>query len=194
MFVDGAIIALIESRVMSVKLRVVKVSVFGLAVWVLVCLVVEEPRVRGVFDLSCTVNIKRICSLTLERRAAVGGQAVVRIPLMGCRGGIREVISLQLPGLRLERTCEVVTIVVGEVIGREGTKPVAAIVCITVLTSLPLIGRQSAIVQVQIEHVAVVVYRRALTPTGILGWKDCAILEVWAVEALLLGSCCDTIT
>jgi hypothetical protein len=47
---------------------------------------------------------------------------------------------------------------------------------------------------VQIEHVAVVVHRLALTPTVSLGWEGTTVLQVWAVEALLLGMGCDVTT
>ena len=78
-----------------------------------------------------------------------------RVVSIGTSGSFREVIPLELSRLRLKRTPEVITFMVSEVIGREGTKPIAAVVCIAVLTSLSLVSRESAIVQVQIGRFVV---------------------------------------
>lgn len=67
MLVQGAVIAVITSRVMIIKLSVVKVGMLGLAVGVLVCLVIKPPIPGGILNVGCRVDTQCICSLTLER-------------------------------------------------------------------------------------------------------------------------------
>lgn len=192
-FVQSAVKAVIHSRVVVIKLSVVKVSVLSFAVGVLVCFIIEPPIPGCVFNLGGIVNPECIFSLAAKRRGSshVTGCAwigicnlVEGVPLSCVGRG--EVIPLQLTRLSLEWAGQVVTSVSCEVISGECAEAETPVVGIAVLALLSLELGQTSIVEVQVENLFVGGHGLSLTPADRPGWETETSVQVFAVHALLL--------